>query len=412
MNEMYAVRFVAESYPITLKEIQFYMGDDPLKAGTECGIFHLKIWEDTGQIEPGKLLFDTEATENEFEVTAASAYQAFPFNTTTPSPVINGPFRVGLMAAEKQCVTSFGNNNFPVLYVDDSITLGTNFIYGVVGPATLEWLRVEDVAGGPGGKAGDFVMQAITVGGGGQPNPTGCKSVSDCSDGNPCTQDVCDVDGKCTNPPTAGPCDDGDACTINDNCLGGVCKGGAGVDCDDANPCTTDFCNSQTQSCENQIVPGCGDEDVIGNEDTGQETQDTNTGDALTEGLRLDQITPTTGSNDQATTVTVLGAGFATGLTARIGPNSLQDVTINSDKAFTATVPSGITPGVYSLIVSVGSAQTTMTDAFEIRAAAKSSDGDSGCKTTRVGNTTILMLALFGVMVVVQRQLNRKFAKK
>lgn len=403
MNEIYAVRFVADSYPISLKEVQFYMGDNPTVAGNECGIFHLKIWEDSGDAAPGKLLFDTEATENEFEITAASAYQAFPFNATTPSPVINGPFRVGLMAAEKQCVTSFGNNHFPILYVDDSITLGANFIYGVVGPAILEWLRVEDVAGGPGGKSGDFVMQVVTTGGGG-PVPTGCKSVSDCNDDNLCTQDVCGVDGKCTNPATAGPCDDGDACTINDNCQGGLCKAGAGVDCDDSNPCTTDFCNPQTESCEHQAIPGCGEEDVAETDDAGPNAQDTGSGNTPTTELQLDQVTPTSASNDQETTVTVLGAGFVTGLTARLGPNSLKDVVINSDKAFTAVVPPGITPGIYSLIVSVDNAQATMTDAFEVRAAVASTDDDSGCTATRAHSATLNIFAVIAMMLLVRKR--------
>ena len=40
-------------------------------------------------------------------------------------------------------------------------------------------------------------------------------------------------------------CSDGDACTQNDVCVGGKCGGGA-VDCDDANPCTDDSCDTKS----------------------------------------------------------------------------------------------------------------------------------------------------------------------
>src|SRR6185436_12843582 len=42
------------------------------------------------------------------------------------------------------------------------------------------------------------------------------------------------------------PCDDGDACTTNDECSGGACAGGPPLDCDDLNACTDDSCSSAT----------------------------------------------------------------------------------------------------------------------------------------------------------------------
>ncbi len=51
-----------------------------------------------------------------------------------------------------------------------------------------------------------------------------------CSDGQDCTQDLCDSLLGCVYPPwdaTAGvPCDDGNACTFGDVCSAGACKGG------------------------------------------------------------------------------------------------------------------------------------------------------------------------------------------
>ncbi|PKN58621.1 MAG: hypothetical protein CVU56_04635 [Deltaproteobacteria bacterium HGW-Deltaproteobacteria-14] len=68
----------------------------------------------------------------------------------------------------------------------------------------------------------------------------------DCDDANPCTADHCDVATGCFHPPEAGAvgCDDGDACTAGDACLGGTCVGGAAIACDDLNPCTVDACDA------------------------------------------------------------------------------------------------------------------------------------------------------------------------
>ena len=65
-----------------------------------------------------------------------------------------------------------------------------------------------------------------------------------CDDENPCTFDGCEpVTGGCLHEPAAIPCDDGDACTTNDFCVGGVCAGINVLACDDGNPCTDDSCD-------------------------------------------------------------------------------------------------------------------------------------------------------------------------
>jgi hypothetical protein len=62
-----------------------------------------------------------------------------------------------------------------------------------------------------------------------------------CDDGSVCTVDAC-VNGGCVfEPSVASPCDDGDPCTAGDSCGAQGCVGAA-VDCDDVNPCTTDAC--------------------------------------------------------------------------------------------------------------------------------------------------------------------------
>lgn len=74
----------------------------------------------------------------------------------------------------------------------------------------------------------------------------------DCDDNNPCTQDSCDEESGCTYSDNDGAeCSDGKACTINDSCQNGVCRGTER--CDDGNPCTEDNCNPNG-TCANTPV--------------------------------------------------------------------------------------------------------------------------------------------------------------
>ncbi len=76
-----------------------------------------------------------------------------------------------------------------------------------------------------------------------------------CDDSNPCTADTCDPDnGSCQHQPAVGaPCDDGDLCTQDDQCVprtvgSPICQG-AQVSCDDADVCTLDSCDPPTGLC-------------------------------------------------------------------------------------------------------------------------------------------------------------------
>ncbi|MCC6621074.1 MAG: hypothetical protein IT385_07450 [Deltaproteobacteria bacterium] len=84
-----------------------------------------------------------------------------------------------------------------------------------------------------------------------------------CDDGNPCTIDRCDpqVAGGCVHdpaPPTT-TCEDGNACTTNDTCKSGQCKGGLLRSCDDQNPCTTDRCDPATGCYSTPATGPCDD---------------------------------------------------------------------------------------------------------------------------------------------------------
>jgi hypothetical protein len=54
------------------------------------------------------------------------------------------------------------------------------------------------------------------------------------------------------NPPGT-VCDDDDVCTTTSSCLDGLCEGGTALNCDDANPCTSEACDAVT-GCSNPPV--------------------------------------------------------------------------------------------------------------------------------------------------------------
>ncbi|MBT9557116.1 MAG: hypothetical protein IV100_13850 [Myxococcales bacterium] len=70
-----------------------------------------------------------------------------------------------------------------------------------------------------------------------------------CDDDDPCTVDTCES-GGCGHVPVGenGACDDGEACTTGDRCVGGECAG-VPFGCDDGKLCTDDGCDSWLGTC-------------------------------------------------------------------------------------------------------------------------------------------------------------------
>lgn len=72
----------------------------------------------------------------------------------------------------------------------------------------------------------------------------GVPAGASCDDGNPCTDDACIEGIGCSHVlRDAGECSDGNACTLEDTCVAGVCVGLA-ANCDDGNLCTADGCDA------------------------------------------------------------------------------------------------------------------------------------------------------------------------
>lgn len=78
-----------------------------------------------------------------------------------------------------------------------------------------------------------------------------------CDDDNPCTWGICDPSsGDCTQLALSLPCDDGNACTVDDRCALGVCEGSIPLVCQDNESCTVDSCDAAT-GCVHEWIPGC-----------------------------------------------------------------------------------------------------------------------------------------------------------
>jgi len=79
---------------------------------------------------------------------------------------------------------------------------------------------------------------------------------------NPCASGICDPALGCVMTPEDGvPCDDGDVCTVDDYCENGECHPGAAdvIDCDDGNVCTNDWCDQALGCLHENIEALCDD---------------------------------------------------------------------------------------------------------------------------------------------------------
>ncbi len=101
-----------------------------------------------------------------------------------------------------------------------------------------------------------------------------CTTGAECPPGDACTAVRCEA-GRCvaTQQPDGGACDDGDQCTRSDVCRRGVCVGDERVVCDDLSveaACSKAACNPGTGQCEAVPQPdgqACDDGDACTRDD-------------------------------------------------------------------------------------------------------------------------------------------------
>jgi Concanavalin A-like lectin/glucanases superfamily/Beta-propeller repeat len=84
--------------------------------------------------------------------------------------------------------------------------------------------------------------------------PKTCTASDQCHNAGTCDPST----GVCSNPPKANgtACNDGNACTTNDTCQSGTCTG-TPVNVNDNNPCTTDTCDPTTGQISHNPIPDC-----------------------------------------------------------------------------------------------------------------------------------------------------------
>jgi len=85
-----------------------------------------------------------------------------------------------------------------------------------------------------------------------------------CDDGNFCTDDSCNPLTGCATEANSNPCDDDNACTVDDHCQALTCQGGGELPCDDGNPCTFDFCDYKSGCFQVAVADGtsCDEEGI------------------------------------------------------------------------------------------------------------------------------------------------------
>ena len=85
---------------------------------------------------------------------------------------------------------------------------------------------------------------------------TNTVTLTDCDDGNVCTDDSYNPATGCVYTNNTAPCNDQNTCTTNDTCSGGSCVGGA-PNCDDGNACTIDSCNGDGTCAHSLMANYC-----------------------------------------------------------------------------------------------------------------------------------------------------------
>ena len=119
----------------------------------------------------------------------------------------------------------------------------------------------KDIDCPPAQKCNPFTFECVDP-------PKGCTTVKQCDDADACTTDSCETTGLCAHKVVQGcchndfDCADGKDCTT-DTCAGGACNWVAKgqcctdgkTDCVDGNACTQDLC--QNGICAHTAAPGC-----------------------------------------------------------------------------------------------------------------------------------------------------------
>ena len=186
-------------------------------------------------------------------------------------------------------------------------------------------------------------------------------------------------DGGCTDRPDAcGVCGAAQACVEGRcvairSCGNGACEPTAQETCESCPADCACDCGEECRSgtCVFTACEGldCGDDGCggsCGNCAPGQVCQGGHCAAAVS--LEIFEVSPSFGFSDEETAISVAGVGFKPGLAARLGGTLLSAIQVVGEGLFTAVVPAGMEPGMYTLFVSNPDGQSAYRkDAFEVR---------------------------------------------
>jgi len=242
----------------------YFSGTLPTPApSTDVDVFKVR---GTGTIPAGALIFAAADGDPEYDGTCTNLKLEVLDATGTPLQTVNDsnsssnvrPSTAGLTSTTPvDCAeaVTWRTRTAGVYYV--RVTTGATSSTGGSGTYLLS-MTTDCTATCDDGNActvGDAVVNGVCVPGA----PVVCSPLDQCHQAGVCNTGT----GVCSNPnqPNGTTCSDGSDCTDNDQCTGGSCAG-TGVNCNDNNPCTTDNCDvaggcthtNNTATCDDTTV--------------------------------------------------------------------------------------------------------------------------------------------------------------
>ncbi|MBM4320723.1 MAG: hypothetical protein FJ125_12390 [Deltaproteobacteria bacterium] len=227
---------------------------------------------------------------------------------------------------------------------------------------------------------------------------------------------TCNVEGRCVDD--CVPDCDGRECGV-DGCFG-VCPPGCppGKVCSEQGRCLDD-CQRRCDGRE------CGSDGCGGScgPCAAGATCDESSGRCLATGeeLAVAGVSPTFGCAEKEVAISITGSGFAAGALVKLGATDLTDAQVVGDGLISATVPPGLDPGSYMVIVVNPDGKTAFKEAAYQVIACDQSGGSSsgppppraneGCRLAGKGaagsGSALVLLLGSGALLALRRQQRR-----
>ena len=216
-----------------------------LVSGVSGDVYATISLAEVGVLGPGQYLVVGDAS-------VIDGLSASVVTITLPSPIESGVHGVTLTTDTGLVdAVAFGS---PIIGIEDGEVAPTDSGAGAVSRC-LDGMDT-DV------NASDFVLKPSSPGAANACALDVCGGDEDCAqDDNICTAASCSLlTGECVSDSVVGGCDDGNACTEDDQCQDGQCVPGPAVQCeDDGNACTTIACIPEEGCQTTWLEGGCDD---------------------------------------------------------------------------------------------------------------------------------------------------------